>query len=111
MPVDCGASAMSIKHRLILAIMIVLGICVSIGSLLTYFYAIAKVRTEMQAAISVGTHIVENALDDSEEIINSRRRLRLVVGDFDGDRHLTASLVTDKNILLAVSTPLSPDDP
>jgi len=101
---------MSIQRRLLVTIVTALMICVLIAGVLIYFYALNKVHTEMEAAISVGSHIVQNALDDKEEMTNARRRLRLVVADFDGDRHLIASLVTDKNILLARSTPLSPDD-
>ncbi|HTQ10700.1 MAG TPA: histidine kinase, partial [Fimbriimonadaceae bacterium] len=102
---------MSIRRYLILAVIGVLCITVVFGGLLTYFHAVRKVRTEMQAALSVGTHIVQNALDDNDEITNPRRRLRLVVADFDGDRHLVASLVTDNNVILAISTPLAPDEP
>jgi len=102
---------MSIQRRLLVALVVVLAISAVIGGVLTYFYALAKVRTEMEAAISVGTHVVQNAVDDAEELTNPRRRLRLVVADFDGDRHLLASLVSEEGTLLARSTPLEPDDP
>jgi two-component system, NarL family, sensor histidine kinase UhpB len=102
---------MSIQHRLFVAVVVVLAISAVIGSVLTYFHALTKVRTEMEAAISVGTHIIQNAVDDAEELTNPRRRLRLVVADFDGDRHLLASLVSEEGTLLARSTPLEPDDP
>lgn len=101
---------MSIQRRLIIAIIMVLSVSIVIGSALIYFYAINKVRTEMQAAIEVGTNIVRNAMDDQEEINNPRRRLRLVIADFNGDRHLIASLLTDRGVLLAISTPLAPED-
>jgi two-component system, NarL family, sensor histidine kinase UhpB len=101
---------MSIQRRLFVAVVVVLAISAVIGSVLTYFHALTKVRTEMEAAISVGTHIVQNAVDDAEELTNPRRRLRLVVADFDGDRHLLASLVSEEGSLLARSTPLEPDD-
>jgi two-component system sensor histidine kinase UhpB len=65
----------------------------------------------MQAAILVGTHIVQNAVEGTDETVNARRRLQMVVADFDGDRHLLASLVAEKNATLAVSTPRAPDDP
>jgi two-component system sensor histidine kinase UhpB len=101
----------SIQRRLFAAIMIVLAISVVVGSVLTYFHAITKVSTEMQAEVSVGTHVIQNAVDDTEEVTNPRLRLRLVVADFDGDRHLVATLVTEKGTLLAKSAPLEPDDP
>jgi len=102
---------MSIRRQLVFAFVGVLGINLVFGGLLAYFYARTKVRTEMQAAVSVGAHIVQNALDDTEEIVNPRRRLQLVVADFDGDRHLIASLLSDNNVLLATSTPLAPEEP
>jgi len=101
----------SIQRRLFVALVVVLAISAVIGSVLTYFHALTKVRTEMEAAILVGTHVVQNAVDDAEELTNPRRRLRLVVADFDGDRHLLASLVSEEGTLLARSTPLEPDDP
>ncbi|HXW48516.1 MAG TPA: ATP-binding protein [Xanthobacteraceae bacterium] len=102
---------MSIQRRLFVAVVVVLAISAIIGSVLTYFHALSKVRTEMEAAISVGTNVVQNAVDDAEELNNPRRRLRLVVADFDGDRHLLASLVSESGTLLARSTLLEPDDP
>lgn len=102
---------MSIRRHLILAIVGVLAISLVFGGLFAYFYAVTKVRREVQAAILVGRHIVQNALDATEEITNSRRRLRLVVADFDGNRHVVASLLTDRNVVLARSTPLGPEQP
>jgi two-component system, NarL family, sensor histidine kinase UhpB len=102
---------MSIQRRLFLAIAVVLAITMIVGSVLTYFHSITKVRTEMEAAILVGTHVVQNSVDDAEELINPPRRLRLVIADFDGDRHLIASLLSQKGVLLARSTPLEPDNP
>jgi two-component system, NarL family, sensor histidine kinase UhpB len=102
---------MSIRRQLMLAFFGVLVVSLFFGGLLAYFYAVTKVRTELQAAISVGTHVVQNALDDTKEIVNPRQRLRMVVADFDGDRHLSVSLLTDKNVLLVVSTPLTPEEP
>jgi two-component system, NarL family, sensor histidine kinase UhpB len=102
---------MSIQRRLIIAVFMVLSISILIGGALIYFYAINKVRTEMRAAMVVGTNIVRNTMDDPEEIAEPRRSLRLIIGDFNGDRHLVASLLTENNALLALSTPLAPEDP
>jgi two-component system, NarL family, sensor histidine kinase UhpB len=102
---------MSIRRHLTFAFLGVLGISLAFGGLLSYFYAASKVQTEMQAAISVGTHVVENALDGSEETIDPQTRLQQVVADFDGDRHVVASLLTDGNVLLSMSKPLAPEEP
>ena len=53
----------------------------------------------MQAAIAVGGRFAHNAVDDAEEPTNPQRRLRLLVADFDGDRHLRASLVVDGKVV------------
>jgi len=106
-----GTEAMSIRRHLVFAFVCVLGINLVFGGLLAYFYARTKVGTEMQAAVSAGVHIVQNALDDTEEIVDPRRLLPLVMADFDGDRHLTASLLSENNVLLATSMPLAPEEP
>lgn len=62
------------------------------GSVLIYWHAVQRIETEMRAAIEVGSRIAHNALDDVDEISATRRRLELTVADFDGDRHLRASL-------------------
>jgi two-component system, NarL family, sensor histidine kinase UhpB len=106
-----GTKTMSIRRHLIVAFTGILAISLAFGSVLTYFYAVTKVRTELQAAVLVGTHVVQNALGNTEGIVNSQRRLRQVVAEFDGDRHLVASLLTDGNVVLATSTALTPEEP
>jgi len=68
------------------------------GSVLIYWHAVQRIQTEMRAAIEVGSRIAHNALDDVDEISATRRRLELTVADFDGDRHLRASLIDENGI-------------
>ncbi len=102
---------MSIKSRLVLSITLVLLFSLGIGSALTYEHVLDKIRTEMQAALVVGAHAAENAVDDREEAIDPARRLRLVVDDFVGDRHLRATLRGSDGRILAQSQLLPPEDP
>jgi len=74
-----------------------------VGAFLTYRHALAKIDTEMQAAIAVGSRIAHNAVDDVEEVVNPRRRLELLAADFDGDRHLRAFLIEPGGAIPAVS--------
>lgn len=82
-----------------------------IGAMLTYHHALAKIETEMRAAIAVGSRIAHNAVDDVEEVVNPRRRLELLAADFDGDRHLRAFLVEPGGAIPAVSKLAPPDEP
>ena len=102
---------MSIQGRLILSLTLVLLASLAMGSVLTYNHVIGKVRTEMQAALAVGIHAASNAVDDPEETLQPTRRLRLVVADFDGDRHLQATLRGNDGILIAQSELRPPEDP
>ena len=102
---------MSLQRRLALSVSLVLVVSLLIGAVLTYVHVVAKVATEMRAALSVGLHAATNAVDDSEEAIDPSKRLRLVVGDFDGDRHLQVVLRDPKGQVLAQSRLLPPDDP
>jgi two-component system sensor histidine kinase UhpB len=78
-------------------------VTLAIGSALIYRHALDKVETEMRAAIAVGSRIAQNAVDDADEIRDPPRRLRLLVADFNGDRHLKASLVDPNGDVTMVS--------
>ena len=94
---------MSLERNLVAAILAVLLASLAIGAALTYEHAVAKVRTEMQAAMAVGQRIVQNAADD-EQSTDPLRRLALIVGDFNGDRHLRAMLRDPRGGATMVST-------
>lgn len=102
---------MSLQRRLALSVSLVLVVSLFIGAILTYVHVVAKVATEMRAALAVGLHAATNAVDDREEAIDPSKRLRLVVGDFDGDRHLLAILRGPEGRIVAQSRLLPPDDP
>lgn len=90
--------APSLTFQLIRTITLALVGTLICGSVLIYWHSVQRIETEMRAAIEVGSRIAHNALDDVDEISATRRRLELTVADFDGDRHLRASLINEDGI-------------
>lgn len=84
---------MTLRFQLLGTIAVVLFGTLLLAAWLTYRHAQNKIETEMVAAIGVGSRIAHNAVDDVEEVVNPRRRLELLVADFDGDRHLKAFII------------------
>jgi two-component system, NarL family, sensor histidine kinase UhpB len=106
-----GVAPVSLRLRLIVSIGLVLILILMLGSVLVYWHAGHEVEVELRAAIDVGAHTIHNAVDDVEEAATPLRHLELLIADFDGDRHLRASLVGLDNRILYRSTPLPPSDP
>jgi two-component system sensor histidine kinase UhpB len=102
---------MSLQRQLIVSVILVLMISLAIGACLSYEHAVSKVRVEMVAALDVGRHVVGNAVDDTDERVDPARRLRLLVADFNGDRHIRAVLRNRAGQIVAQSAILPPDDP
>ncbi len=101
---------MSLRNRLLVSILATLLLSLVAGGAFTYWHAVAKIETEMQAAMAVGSRIASNAVDDWEESTDPARRLALLVADFEGDRHLRATLVAhDGKVLLASQVARSDD--
>ena len=103
--------SMSLQRRLIISVCLVLLLSLAAGATLTYVHAIAKVRTETQAALAVGRRLVQNAVDDSAEQTDTARRLARIVGDFNGDRHLRATLRDPAGALILQSALQPPAAP
>ena len=105
--------SMSIQRRLAISITLVLLFSLAIGFGLTYEHVLSKVRTEMQAALTVGVSAAQNSLDDSNEdkgaAADPAKALRRVVADFNGDRHLKAILARPDGAIIAQSRLLVPD--
>jgi two-component system sensor histidine kinase UhpB len=100
---------MSLRLRLIFSIGLALLASLAVGSALTFWHAAHQVQTEMRAAMAVGEHIVKNAVDDSKQRTGRRQRLERLIAEFDGNRHLQASLVDRHNQVLLASKPEPPD--
>jgi two-component system sensor histidine kinase UhpB len=89
----------SLRNRLLVSILATLLLSLIAGGAFTYWHAVKKIETEMNAALAVGGRIARNAVDDWEESTDPARRLALLVADFEGDRHLRASLVSDGKVV------------
>ena len=104
---------LSLRSRLLYSIFFTLLLTLVAGATFTYWHAVHKIETEMQAAIAVGGRIAHNAVDDAEEAVDPPRRLELLVADFHGDRHLKASLLVGGKVIqssrLAVPESPAPD--
>lgn len=99
---------MSLKSTLVASIVAVALIVLLFGASISYWHALSKVAAEMQAAIAVGARIAANAVDDAEESADPSRRLHLLVGDFNGDRHLRAIWQDSGGRTIAESVPAQP---
>lgn len=105
------AGVLPLRQSLLISIALIILITLVLGSGVIYWHAVNKVETEMTAAIAVGGRIARNAVDDVEEASDPRRRLQLLVADFDGDRHLKAMVVDPEGRPQLQSKPAEPDDP
>jgi len=88
---------LSLRLLLARSIALVLLATLALGTLLVYWHAVRKVQADMRAAMDVGRRVVDNAVDDAEELALPRRRLELLVADFNGDRNLRAVLQNADN--------------
>ena len=102
---------MSLRNRLLFSILATLLLSLIAGGTFTYWHAVAKIETEMQAALAVGSRIAHNAVDDWEESTDPARRLALLVADFEGDRHLRATLVDPAGKVLHASKVARAENP
>ena len=102
---------MSLHRHLIASVTAVLLASLLAGAFLTYEHAASRVHTEMHAALAVGRHVVQNAVDDSAEQPDPTRRLARIVAAFNGDRHLRAVVIGTQGAVLAQSTVQPPADP
>jgi two-component system, NarL family, sensor histidine kinase UhpB len=102
---------LSLRLRLFVSIAGVLALTLIVGCVLIYLDAVKKVDTEVAAALSVGIRTVQNATDDADEAANPLRQLELLVGDFDGNRHVQAFLMNPQGLPIARSMLLIPSDP
>lgn len=105
-----GWPSMSLRTRLIMGVGAVMLASLVLGSALVWWNAAREVDTEMRAAINVGERTVRNGLDEAHRAANPLRRLTMLVGELDGDRHLRATLLGPSGAVLARSRPLPPAD-
>ncbi|MBB6250952.1 histidine kinase [Nitrospirillum iridis] len=107
---------MSLRIRLVLSIALLLLVSLATGGAAAWLRAEHSVRTEMEAALSVGQHTISSALahlavrpadqPGDEDMATILTRL---VRAFNGDRHLKVSLRRPGGSAIATSTLASPD--
>lgn len=102
---------MSLRLKLLLSILAGVLATFVLGSALITSHATRKVETEMRAALAVGSRIVANTVDDFEQFDDPRRRLSLLVADFDGDRHLKAEVREGDGTVILSSRLAPPEQP
>lgn len=102
---------MTLRLKLLLSIALSMLLTFLLGGVLIYGHATDKVETEMTAALAVGARIAANAVDDVEETANARRRLELLVADFNGDRHLRARVTDASGKVIMTSTIADEEEP
>ncbi len=84
---------MSLRYRLILSIALMLLVSLTLGGGVAWLHAVRSVETEMDAALVVGDHTARAVIPYMGEGADGAVRLRQLIGTFDGDRHLRATLI------------------
>jgi len=102
---------MPLRVRLIALIGSVLLVSLACGSVLVAWRAAHSVRTELRAALDVGTKTIRNGLDELAARDDRARELRRLVATFNGNRHVRGTLLDARDQPLAVSSLLVPTDP
>jgi len=100
---------LSLRSRLLFSIFVTLLLSLVAGATFTYWHAVKKIETEMQAAIAVGGRVARNAVDDWDAT-DPPRRLASLIADFQGDRHLRATLTVNGRVVRA-SQAANPENP
>jgi two-component system, NarL family, sensor histidine kinase UhpB len=95
----------SLRLRLIIAISFGLLASLAFGGAFALWNAARQVQTEMRSAIAVAEHIAQAAVSDLNRGVNRHQVLERLIREFDGNRHLQASL-TDRNNHIVLTSKL-----
>jgi two-component system, NarL family, sensor histidine kinase UhpB len=99
---------MPLRARLIALVGAVLLASLACGSTLIAWHAAASVRTELRAALDVGTRTIRNGFDDLSRSSDRAADLRHLIATFNGNRHVRAALVDAQDQPLEVSRLFEP---
>jgi two-component system sensor histidine kinase UhpB len=102
---------MPLRVRLIALISLVLLVALACGSVLVWWHAANSVRTELRAALDVGTQTIRNGIDELTRVENRERELRHLVATFNGNRHVRAMLLDARDRPVAASELFHPMQP
>jgi two-component system sensor histidine kinase UhpB len=103
-----GKRRMPLRLRLIVLIALVLLVSLGCGSVLVGWHAAGSVRTELRAALDVGTQTIRNGVDELGRSDDRARALRRLVATFNGNRHVRAILLDARDQPLAASSLFAP---
>lgn len=98
---------MSLRRRLIALILLILPLSLLFGGVLTYWHALAKVETEMAAAVALGESTARDVIAALPKSADAQEQVVRLVHSFDGERHVRVSLLdkTGKEILASQVAP------
>ena len=99
---------MPLRMRLIALIGVVLLVSLASGSVLVGWHAANSVRTELRAALDVGTKTIRNGIDEVDRSDDRASELRHLVATFNGNRHVRATLLDGQGQPIAASALLVP---
>jgi len=102
---------MPLRRRLLVLVALVLGACLLVGGVLTYWAGVRKIELEMSSALEVADSSVADALASIENTPDPEAQLRRTVRAFDGDRHVIARLVGVDGTVKETSRLPKPVDP
>jgi two-component system, NarL family, sensor histidine kinase UhpB len=102
---------MPLRVRLITLIGFVLLVSLICGSVLVGWHAASSVRTELRAALAVGSQTIRNGIDELAGTDDSLGALRHLVATFNGNRHVRAILIDARNQAVATSALFAPTQP
>ena len=101
---------MSLKFRLILWVALMLLVSLTLGAGLAWWHATRSVETELEAALTVGAQTVRTVIPHVGVDEDAGVALRQLVGTFNGNRHLRASLIAKDGAAVAGSALLPPPE-
>ncbi|MBV8684809.1 MAG: sensor histidine kinase [Caulobacteraceae bacterium] len=97
---------MSLRFRVVLAIVLVLCAGCAIGVALAGWQAHAALREELAAAVTSGEQSVKSAVAEMAPSDDPQRNLSRLVRSFDGDRHLRVEEMAPDGRVILASRPL-----
>jgi two-component system sensor histidine kinase UhpB len=101
----------SLRQRLLLRLLAVLGLSLLLASGLAYWRASDKVHTELEAALRVGAQLLDDAVKEVRRSPTPYQQLRIVIERFSGGRHLKVTLIDKEGQRVAASRLQEPDEP
>jgi two-component system, NarL family, sensor histidine kinase UhpB len=102
---------MPLRMRLIILIGLVLLASLAGGSVLVCWHAVSSVRTELRAALDVGTQTMQNGIDELARTDDRADELRHLIATFNGNRHVRTTLLDAQDQVVVRSELFPPTQP